>query len=381
MRDVVATIEINGVNRTSTLINYLISIEMTSEFSCYLKPSQLKLVFASNVVYTFSVNDRIRLTLRWQDEGSTYTSPFYYVDNIDDNLSSGSYTFDINAIEHYPQFSVELYDVPSTPEWSFQASANARVGNILIRVCSDLNIPQANCTFPTFGYATWQQNNINLGIRNRPEDINVTFQTKSPIQSIENINKALGCVAKIEGNSRIIMYRIRDTNLLPLAFTQDYIKSCLSLQFNPRLDNVAKSYGSWYVTSQSSGGGTAQWTLALQKDAVLINAANNKTKLLNSQDRGVYDDGGSAAWINFGAGEVDYLEALNYRMSFVGDPRIEAGKRFRLGSIFGRYSGDYYILRSVHKLSSGSWIVDIDAMPIPVVSSRLTVNFTSGIIR
>lgn len=345
MKKVAFQILINNIDKTSILKNYLLSINIENSFNQELKPGQIVLEFSSNLTYTWLFTDTVRILVWWEDEpASKFDSGVYYIDKLDDSLSSANQTYIIGASQQYLKFNIELGRIFYNKNiYYFTTMMSSILGNDVLNL--------QNYTIPTFGGNASSLSINTLKMDDTGVEVSNTFT--SPFDVIIQFCKELGCVANLS-DQKFIMYQIEQLAQLPLSFQNNSNRTVLSLNTNLQTNLVSKYYEGYYWLNR----------INFNSNYLTTTAQNFKKTYINDQFNTMAVNLLSLNRKNVGAYYQQLIEATTIDIDFIGNPKLATGIKFGLGVNYGRYSKEYFALRVVQKITEASWISTVEALPV-----------------
>lgn len=332
----------NNNTVTEILRNYLRSIIIEENFDANFTPSKLELEISSEFPEFWYFNDKLYVSLFWNQLSNVYTSDDFYVDYVDDSKSLGNQFYVLSGIEQ----NLTLTQV-------YKGESVSYSNNTILMALQ--NVASVN------GFTLDHNVTSNVYLGTLPDTSQISTVTKkytSYIDVIRDICNTYGYIGKLSGNYLEVKKLYQPGNI-PSNAPIPGLSRLISIQSRNQLNMVAKQYDALYINRT---GGNALTLLNL------LNPSGISNKTIDLSDEGIYFNYESAYERTVGKLYQDYYKSFSIRLTYYAREYLKAGNYFYLDSFYGNYEGYYITLKVVHRMMHDSWVADVEAFPLKVLN-------------
>jgi hypothetical protein len=346
-------IDMNGLNITTSVLPYIIDINIEDIFDTSFTPSKLSIKISSAYNGRWFYRDQLKVYVSWSTKPTEILETnTFYLDYIDDNKDSGIPYYTINAIEADPNIGF-LYG--SGGEITL---TNKTVKGYVSEFAT------------TFGLTVTESMGSNVIIGTIPIASNYTIGTPLPgaatvtkkfsdrPEILKYICNTYGYFGNISG-TKLQIFRLETGLTVESDFTVPSLDAINSFQVESRYSNLYRTYTSFFARNTDD-------ILDLYD---LNNSFGVNTKKIDYFNEGAYWNSESGVERAIGAMYIDYLQSFRTKIECDGFPGFKSGRRFVLGESYTQYSGVYRCLRVNHRLSSQGWKCSLEAFPLDRINA------------
>jgi hypothetical protein len=332
----------NTVNITEDIRKYLLSVTVEENFDSDFTPSKIELNVWAKYPGSWAYNDKLFLSIYWNQIATSFISEDFYVDYYDDNRQLLDQDYVVSGIEQ----DLKLSETFKTD--SITLSNNT----ILIA----LNSVATNRGLQLFQNAT---SGIYLGtFPNTTQVSTVTKKFSSYLEVVRYICNTFGYIGNLSGK-KLEVYKLSQPGTITTTTPIPGVSRVLSLRARNQVNVVAKQYNARFIDRAN---GNVETIINLN------NSSGVSNKVIDLSDEGIYYNYETAYERTLGRLYQDYYRSFTISLTVIARDYLHAGKYFFLDADFGSYTGYYIALKVTHKAENGSWIADIDAFPIGVIA-------------
>lgn len=352
---------INGFDVTTSVLPYLISINLQDFFDNNFTVSKLELIFSAKYTRSSSwkYKDQLKLELWYEtDPSSKYISSIFYIDYVE-NIKNETQTFLVSAQE-------------ADPSMGFDAGVgitylNSFTTNVIDGIVFLFGLTTDNDLTPNVYIGNFQQPDTGTV---PPAHTSVTITFDNYIAALKHICQKYGYFGNISG-TRLLMYRLNSTDNDNNRFRVLSMQWVFDVNYKQSYTQLAKEYKYYYIDRPPHPD-------AFVTGTYLPTVSSDLDNFIKYVDKDIYYNNAESG-LERVTGQVlsDYVDGFQIRITCMGAIDYKAGGIFLLDASYGNHKGYYRCTKISHTIANGIWQSEITGFPL-LISNQTSALFDLG---